>query len=97
VIPDSIFVLVVTCAYHCGSYNLQRDPTPYATATAVFATEAECNENVPRFYGLLAKGLQSVYPDGKPAESIEVAEKRAYADYRITCGKVPTGSLKGLK
>jgi hypothetical protein len=97
VIPDLLFAMVITCAYHCGDGNLQHDPTPNAFAAALFASEAECNKNIPRFYSLVAKGGQLVNANGTPAESSASAEKRAYEDYRITCSKVSTDSLKGLK
>ena len=91
--PDFLFVLIVTCAYHCERGNDQHDPTPNAFASAIFRTENACNKSVPYFYNLMAQSMQMVYPNGKPAENIEAAEKRTYADYRITCSKVAKDHL----
>jgi hypothetical protein len=96
-IPDFLFAVVITCAYHCGDGSLQHDPTPSASAVALFVSEGECDKSVPRYYGLVAKALQRVNANGTPAESAASAEKGAYEDYRITCSKVPADNLKGLK
>jgi len=64
---------------------------------SLFASERECNENVPRYYSLMTKGRKQLYANGTPAESAASAEKRTYEDYSITCSKVPADNLKGLR
>jgi hypothetical protein len=96
-IPDFLFAVVITCAYHCGDGNLQHDPTPNAFAAALFVSQGECNKSVPRYYSLVAEGLQRVNANGTSSESVASAKKRAYEDYRITCSKVPADNLKGLR
>ncbi len=96
-IPDFFFAVVMTCVHRCDAYNLQHDPTPTASVLALFASEGECNRSIPRYYSLLVESLQLVNADGTPAESAASAEKRAYADYRVTCSKVPADNLKELK
>jgi hypothetical protein len=95
--PDFLFAVVITCAFHCADGNLQHDPTPNASAVALFISEGKCNKSVPRYYSLLAKGLQQVSANGTPAESVTSAEKRAYENYRITCSKVPADNLRKLR